>query len=392
MIKRIIFFVVGGFSKRDYERFGIEILRENDFTVEVWDLTKVLHPQDSNLEFKDSDLPINLVAEIKTREEMLGMIGTLSSIDFVVNILSYDFWGLSSYAALSNSKAYYGVTCSNSLPVPVSMRPQNYLFKRIVEVIRNFDVDAVIRYFNRIASQTHNIKPPKLVLAGGQRSFTNQYPVDSSTEILYIHTLDYDIYLKEREQPSYDMQVAVFLDDQLTTTPELTMFGERPCMGTEKYCNLMNRFFDYIEEKTGLEVIIAVHPRADLQDVSSYYKSRKCLKGQTAHLVHGSQMTLAHCSTSINFANLFCKPIIFMTLSEIKGSLYDQLTREMAMWHGKKPVTVDKFQDIDLDNERKISIADYKHYRSSYIKAKENEEGPFWQVVCDRLKRGFENN
>ncbi len=392
MIKRIIFIVVGGFSKRDYERFGIEILWENDFTVEIWDLTSVLHPQASHLEFKNNDLPVNLVTEIKVREEMVGKIGSLSSTDFVVNILSYDFWGLITYVALSNSKAYYGVTCANSLPVPISMSPRNYLLKRIVDVIRNFDVETMMRYFNRIASKTQDIKPPKLVLAGGQRSFTSQYPVDSSTEILYIHTLDYDIYLKERERPSCDIQAAVFLDDQLTTTPELAMFGERPCMGTEKYCSLMNRFFDFIEEKTGLEVIIALHPRANLQVVVGYYKSRKCLIGQTAHLVHGSQMILAHCSSSINFANLFCKPIIFMTLSEIKGSMYDHLIGEMAAWHGKKPVIIDKFQDIDLDNERKISVSDYEHYRSSYIKVKDSEERPFWQVVCNRLKRVFENN
>jgi len=39
MIKRIIFLVEMKFNFRDYQRFGIEILQQNGFSVEVWDMT-----------------------------------------------------------------------------------------------------------------------------------------------------------------------------------------------------------------------------------------------------------------------------------------------------------------------------------------------------------------
>ena len=41
-IKKVIYIIETRFNKRDYDRFGIEILKKNGFEVEVWDFTPFL--------------------------------------------------------------------------------------------------------------------------------------------------------------------------------------------------------------------------------------------------------------------------------------------------------------------------------------------------------------
>ncbi len=45
MINRIIFIVEIRFNLRNYRRFGIELLKQNGFKVEVWDATPILNPK-----------------------------------------------------------------------------------------------------------------------------------------------------------------------------------------------------------------------------------------------------------------------------------------------------------------------------------------------------------
>jgi len=44
-ITEIIFFIESPFNRRDYERFGIDLLKENGFQVRVWDFTPILYPE-----------------------------------------------------------------------------------------------------------------------------------------------------------------------------------------------------------------------------------------------------------------------------------------------------------------------------------------------------------
>ena len=59
-IKKIIHLLDNLFCKRDYDRFGIELLEANGFEVSVWDLTPIINPDIYNnfavsdpIEYKD---------------------------------------------------------------------------------------------------------------------------------------------------------------------------------------------------------------------------------------------------------------------------------------------------------------------------------------------------
>ncbi|HPP88644.1 MAG TPA: hypothetical protein PLM75_12375, partial [bacterium] len=44
-IRKIIFLYSSIFCERDYKRFGIDILKQNDFKVEVWELSPIIFPK-----------------------------------------------------------------------------------------------------------------------------------------------------------------------------------------------------------------------------------------------------------------------------------------------------------------------------------------------------------
>ena len=47
-IKKIIYFIESTFCQRDFERFGIEIMKDNGFCVEIWDFTPFISPETYN--------------------------------------------------------------------------------------------------------------------------------------------------------------------------------------------------------------------------------------------------------------------------------------------------------------------------------------------------------
>ena len=204
-----------------------------------------------------------------------------------------------------------------------------------------------------------------------------------------MHTLDYDLYLKERDNLCIEKNIAVFLDEFFPLHPEYSMglMGGEPPISVDKYYKLVNNFFDMVEEKTGLEVVIAAHPRSTYDRLPDYFNGRTCIRGKTISLVRECKLVLNHCTTAVNFANLFCKPVIFITCSDLDKKYEEYWIREMAKWFGKKPVFMDKPSDIDFKKELSVDKDSYEVYRRAFIKADNTEDLPFWQVVANRLKR-----
>ena len=143
-------------------------------------------------------------------------------------------------------------------------------------------------------------------------------------------------------------------------------------------------------EKTGLKIIIAAHPRSNYEDLPDYFKGRKRVKGKTIELIKECRLVLAHCSTAINFANLFYKPIIFVSCSDFERTYVDYWITEMAKWHGKIPIFMGKNNGLGLKKELMVNKKHYDNYRKAYIKAEHSEDLPFWQIVANSLKKESE--
>ena len=391
MIKRIIFFIVSPFNLWDYQRFGIEILQQNDFKVEVWDITPILLPIFYNSYTPPDSFDYEGLTLFSKKNELYSKISVLKNSDFVINIIPYNFESLWIYRALSKSETDYAVFMANALPNMHSEKLKIiFCYKKFKKMFKASPKNILNHIFQRLPFYLFGVKSAKICLAGGEKCLVHYYPTDANTEVLWAHTLDHDLYLKERNNPSIERPIAVFIDEYLPFHPDYIVAGIKPCIAPERYYFLLNKFFKLIENQLGLEIIIAAHPRSNYENHPNYFEERKCIRGQSVKLIRESKLVLSHSSTAINFANLFYKPVIFLTSCELNRSYQGPFIKEMAKRFGKKPIFIDKDNDIDWEFELTVNKNHYNNYRSDYIKTKHSEDLPFWQIVANRLKEEFQ--
>ena len=232
-----------------------------------------------------------------------------------------------------------------------------------------------------------NVKVADIALSGGDRSVSYSYPIGSRTKTINAHSLDYDIYLKEQKfVPRNNKGTGVFLDEYLPFHPDYLRMRQKPFSKYEEYYSLLCRFFKYLEDVYGSKIVIAAHPRSNYEDHPDYFDGRRVIKGKTVELVRDAGFVIAHSSTSINFAVLYKKPLLFITTDSLQKSMQGEWIKSMASSLGKKVINISKTTHLDLNSELVIDEKIYETYKNAYIKKNGSEETFFWQIYADEIK------
>lgn len=387
MINKIIFFITSPFNQRDYKRFGIEILQTNGFDVEVWDFTPFLKPEVLEKVKVPDPISWDKCISFSSLAEAKSAASGIASDTFIVCMIGYSFETFSVHNILSKNRLPYCVFMANALPQSDHGKEVLDIFHRI----ENATFGQIINnLFIRIPYKWMGIRPATMILAGGSASIHYNYPIDKKTEILWLHTLDYDIYLDELKNAiETDDELGVFLDEYLPFHPDYIHSGlSAPATSDEYYPNLC-KFFDFIEDKYNVHVVIAAHPRSKYEEHPDYFGGRPVIRGETIELVRKSKIIIAHSSTSINFCVLFCKPIFFITSNSLKQSWMGSYIEAMASMLGKKPINLDNMLTFNRETEFLINDGAYKDYKQSYIKKDDSDDLPFWQIFSNCINKKY---
>jgi hypothetical protein len=225
-----------------------------------------------------------------------------------------------------------------------------------------------------------------IILAGGSKSAPKLNELkNSESKILWLHSLDYDLYLEERNiQTCRSEKYVVFLDEYLPFHPEYIMLGLLPPSGPDGYYTGLNKLFSKVENRYNIKVVIAAHPRSHYEESSQLFESRECIKGKTSELIKNAEFVIAHSSTAINFAVLYKKPIMFVTTQRISNSYQGPYIKLMASLLGTTPVNLDN--NYDIDQEPQVNKQKFDYYRNAYIKMDGTPELPFWQIFSNYVK------
>ena len=387
-IKRIVLLVENHFTLRDYRRFGIETLQENGFLVEVWNVMHITYPGSSKAGHAYSDLSdFKGVVIFNNKKDADRKFLNLSQDDFVISLVNFRWISLGLYRTISRSGVKYAVSYAEPFPWPPVKKT---LTDRIRDIASFRRATTWKHFIARLPLWFLGVKPANLMFVTGEKylnyDYCMRYPVDKNTEILHIHTFDYDLYLKERNGPGNEKSTAVFLDEFYPFHPDYALLNRESPVKADSYYKSLNVFFDLVEKETGFSVIIAAHPKSDYQNQPDYFSGRKCIKGRTARLIKESRLVLAHSSTSVKLANLFYKPVIFMTFLGLDRSYEGECIKEFARSFNKNPISIDKVDNIDWQRELTVARDYYDNYRKIYIKSDKGKDLPFWQIVADRLK------
>lgn len=156
---------------------------------------------------------------------------------------------------------------------------------------------------------------------------------------------DYDKYLSLQEQfASCKKKYILFIDQFFPLHPDL--LEEEPNVNhielVKPFYDSLNRFFDDIEEKLGMPVVIAGHPSAHYEyDV---YNGRKVIFFKTCELIRDSYAVCMQYSNSIAYVALFDKPVAF---------IQNSASMQSKFWHENIKKLTDLLEEpiVEIDKE-----------------------------------------
>ncbi|MDD5564740.1 MAG: hypothetical protein PHQ91_13585 [Thermoanaerobaculaceae bacterium] len=383
-MKKICFFIQTPLTKRDYNRFGAELLGKSGFEVSFLDMTDVMNPQ-----YRKHYKPVKEISVDNVKvcgnygdiERFLKDNRGLFGIDMIGARVGNVFF----YKLLKRYDIQYASFCANSIPVPSFSNAAKLNFITNGKIILGKAVW-------RMANLFLGLQSPAFILAGGVKYARKRPRPGKSTEIIWAHTLDYDLYLDYSSRnpgPIIEGPYAVFLDEYFPLHPDYyicTGMYKNPFRDSAEYYASMNIFFSRFEGKIGMPVVIAAHPASHYEGTPGIFEGRRIIKHDTIGLVAHASHVLAHASTSINFAVLFRKPISFVTLAAMNRTQYGPFIANFSRQFGRPVINADDDAIARPDRAKTNEERLYKKYIEDFIKTEKSPQIPFWQIVGDRVR------
>jgi len=376
---RLVFFVEQPLDARNYQRMDIARLQARGLAVEVWDFTPFLHRFQPPI-FDPVEFPG--LRTFASGRDAVASAGALSRDCFVVCLSPLRWDTLPVYRALTCARVPYAIFEAIATP-PITAAGRRGVLARL----RGASVKGLVgRALRVVAYRCRWVSPAAFLLAGGERSVDVSSARRRAREVLWLHTGDYDRYLALAAQPAPVCQnTCVFLDEFYPFHLDYALMGIRPPVEAEPYYSTMNRFFTRLEDHHGVRVIVAAHPLSS-REHARYFPGRDVVLGHTPELVRAARFVVAHSSTSVNFAVLYRKPVIFVTMDALRRWRLGASIDAMAATLGNRVVNLDHLRASDLDRALEVNDEAYRRYRNAYIKRDGTPDRPFWAQVADRIE------
>lgn len=377
-VERVVALMETPLTPWDNERFGLPVFQAAGLRTQVWDLSPLLRP---GLDAADA-LPATRVATLDAFRREIAALPARRTL--VLSFLSYGMRTWACFRALSRANLPYAVVWApHVLPADHARESPWHRLRRLRPR------PLAEHLFSLIRPSLIGVAPPRLVLAAcGSNGLVQSERFGPATEVVPAHMHDYDIYLACRNRPTagFDRPTAVFLDEYLPFHPDYERHGRPPDASPEEYFPSLNRFFATLEMRLGLRVVVAAHPRSQYEH-TSVFAGRSIVKGRTAELVRAADLVLAHASTSVNFAVLFAKPIVFISSDALDRSPMRGYIHMLAEELSRPLVNVDHAApDAIAGLSRDVAEPRYAAFVDRYLKVKGTSDKPCWQLLVDRLK------
>lgn len=230
------------------------------------------------------------------------------------------------------------------------------------------------------------IKPFDIVFAAGEVLMAGDH---YAAKVIPMNAADYDQYERvklENAAPIVEGRYAVFLDVNLPYHSDAKVVGWSTVRPNEYYASL-NQFFELLEAKYKINVVIAAHPRADYR-VSNPFNGRKIYHGRTPDLVKDADFVISHSSTSQSYAVLNHKPIVFIYTNEMLSVYRHTYMNEIYDAAEYLDASIYNINEITRSEQIIVKNANprcYESYKYNYLTSPESEhmltQDIFWRGI-----------
>jgi hypothetical protein len=391
--KRVVYLIEQPLDERNFQRFGIQAWIDRKWNVEVWDLTPWAHPRVWQ-DFMERGHSLKKFAgyfPLGSNSELQGRLRSSTAIQYAIDLTGDTFHSVRAKWALRRMGAIRVVCATGSIPLPDRDTSRGSISK-LRKIIARGPLGAwkwlSSSFFSNVVGPRI---PAELAVISGTQSMSLGH---SSGGIIQAHNFDYDIYLElvKSAVPSSG-EYAVFIDQDYCFHLEFIYQGTASVVTAERYFPAVCNGLEAISAALDLEVRIAAHPRAsyDQSGKERLFREFPIERGRTAEMIRACKAVICHDSTAIQYAVLFCKPIIFLTTDELSRAYEGASIEKVAAELGKRPINLDRddLRLIDWRDELKIDFDKYAKYRSKYIKADGSPDLPLWTIVIDYADRAI---
>ncbi len=399
-IRRLVFLVFWPVTHFEERRWHFDYLRNQGFEVEVFDLTYLLNRESILKHPVPHALHGGFIRHINTYQELNDLLGAYAGnslfVDYLVGPSDISLKTEKIFRLLKKHQARYTFISAGALPLPASTLG---VAKSLAAMMRR--AVSPLKLWNFIASKLivtlskHElVYPLPFIIFGGHSEVLQRYISKRNIgkeKVIPTHSFDYDTYLYYRRSQDDKAvpteNICVFLDEAITHHSDFGILGLKP-INAEEYFSSINQFFDFVEKTTGLQVVIAAHPRSDYELMPDVFEGRSIIKGKTVELTAKSSMVVMHGSTSVSFAILFNKPVVSVKTADISANSYlNTLIDTMAAAIGVQPVNVDKDRLVPSLLNGNIDQKKYEAYLYKYIKSPEAEDRLVWEIIASVIKK-----
>lgn len=361
-------------TQKVYNDFYFNEIESIGLKVEYWDVSSLFFKTIPGVE--DSSF-LTKTIKFNTYKEIEDQLKSERSLDkcLFISIMSFDQLIIKLYKLLTKYNCNLGVFGRNVLPfgANTNMSILDYLKKINIKRISNFIKFKLLQKYLK----SGKIKKYDYVFLAGNYGWRgigriNQTDINNSIKI-NINSDDYDACTMLSNKIESMNKYILFLDEYLPLHPDTILLGIKTIKPNDYYPEL-NKYFDFVEKKYGLPVIIAAHPKALKYHDKNYFNGRQVLFNQTAALTKDALFVIAHDSTSVNYPIYFNKKIHFITSNNIMNDIAEVHwnTLNFAKYLGCNYQYFDNYSDV-FNIVEELPISNYEQFKLDFHTSPETE-------------------
>jgi len=378
------------FESRDYKRYGVSSLSKF-FNVYVLDCSCIVNKDTVKAGYNQSVTKIFNFDEcvVLLKYKSISKFLEDKSISFYFDLMGVGF-------PCARIRRIMHIHRVSRIKLFLGELPQLYSAKSFVSRLKTAVLKGrlILRIFEYVIRKLFIQKlEPKVDMSIYSGSICKtRYQKNIDKGIVWAHSLDYQVYLevlKSKYEYKNEKNYAVFLDQNAPSHPDYSFHKNKPPVTENYYYKSLNNFFDDFENRTGIEVIIASHPRSSANEHPYQWNNRKSIIGKTPWLIEGATLVFAHYSTAISFAVLWKKPIIQLTTSEYNESYRHERFVAFSTALNLKPLNVDDYEKGQIMDKYLFHIdkVAYEKYEELYLKSKYSKSRDLWSIVADNINQ-----
>jgi len=172
----------------------------------------------------------------------------------------------------------------------------------------------------------------------------------------------------------------LFLDDCLMDSFDYQLGHIRLETSKKNYFKHLKKFFDEIEKKFNMPVVIAAHPNGLYHN--NYHKQfghRKVFFNETCLLTRDCEFTLTHFSLSCHYSILFKKAIVFLDL-DFLPNIYKRQQKAYSNYLGMDIINITN-ENTFIPNQKSVNDRSYSKFIEDYICAKDELKNPYQPLI-----------